>query len=331
MNEDCNPVEESFRKLFDKLNTLSDEIGKANLLTKSFLRCWEFTDCPPEVMRKCIVVLQNADRQCWLLVGTLSGVKDVAPCAVKAGDCRNCGFYQNVNNREQVDVADRVEAVKVLVVEDENIVALEIKDRLKRLGYAVCGVVAFGEQAVEEAREKHPDLVLMDIRLKGKMDGVEAAGIIQRESDIPVVFLTANSDDPTFLRAKLTNPFGFVLKPFHERELKTSVDLALYKHKTAQADARLRQREKTLERAKTEVITDSNDKSVEALDEIIGAARRILNCASEQERSECVAGIVAQAEALRAKMMSAAGMLSADINRLMDESRRINKGDLKAS
>lgn len=331
MNEDCNPVEESFRKLFDKLNTLSDEIGKANLLTKSFLRCWEFTDCPPEVMRKCIVVLQNADRQCWLLVGTLSGVKDVAPCAVKAGDCRNCGFYQNVNNREQVDVADRVEAVKVLVVEDENIVALEIKDRLKRLGYAVCGVVAFGEQAVEEAREKHPDLVLMDIRLKGKMDGVEAAGIIQSESDIPVVFLTANSDDSTFLRAKLTNPFGFVLKPFHERELKTSIDLALYRHKTSQADARRRQSEKTLERARVEVITDSNDKNIGVLDEIISAARRIPKCATEQERSESVTVIIAHAEALRVKIINDARISSTDIGRLFDESRRIHKGDLEAS
>jgi PAS domain S-box-containing protein len=119
---------------------------------------------------------------------------------------------------------------QILVVEDDNIVMMEIKDILQILGYAVCGVASHGEEAVEKAGETRPDLVLMDIRLKGAMDGMEAAEQIRARFDIPVVYLTALADEDTLQRAKVTEPYGYILKPFEERELHSATEIALYKH-----------------------------------------------------------------------------------------------------
>jgi PAS domain S-box-containing protein len=127
---------------------------------------------------------------------------------------------------------------KILVVEDEQIVALELKDRLAQMGHVVAGVVGSGEEAVEQASRVRPDLVLMDIKLQGKMDGVEAAEAIRREAgeaDVAIVYLTAFADDATLARAKLTEPYGYILKPFQERELHVVVEVALYRHRAAQA------------------------------------------------------------------------------------------------
>ena len=132
----------------------------------------------------------------------------------------------------------------ILIVEDEAIVAADLAGKLNRLGYIISGTTGFGEEAVNQAREERPDLVLMDIRLKGTMDGIEAAGIIRREFDLPVIFLTAHSDRATLDRAKLAEPFGYILKPFEERELTTNIEMALYKHQT---ERRLRQAHDELE------------------------------------------------------------------------------------
>lgn len=129
---------------------------------------------------------------------------------------------------------------RILVVEDESIVALDIQDRLESLGYDVPTPVASGEKAIEQAGLLRPDLVLMDIHLQGRMDGVEAADEIRRQLGIPVIYLTANADHPTVERAKVTEPFGYVIKPFEERELHTTIEVALYKH---QAERRLRESE----------------------------------------------------------------------------------------
>ena len=107
-------------------------------------------------------------------------------------------------------------AVKIMVVEDEGIVALDIQSKLEGKGYEVTAVVSSGEEAVEKAAETHPNLVLMDIQLEGEMDGVEAADQIRSRFDIPVVYLTAFSDDSTLQRAKVSEPFGYLLKPFEE-------------------------------------------------------------------------------------------------------------------
>ncbi|VVB88145.1 Chemotaxis protein CheY [uncultured archaeon] len=118
----------------------------------------------------------------------------------------------------------------VLVVEDEKIVAMDIENRLKKYGY-FSSSASSGEEAMEKIEEIHPDLVLMDIMLKGKMDGVEAAGIIRKSFSIPVVYLTAYADETTLQRAKITQPFGYIIKPFEERELRVAVEMALCKYK----------------------------------------------------------------------------------------------------
>ncbi len=123
--------------------------------------------------------------------------------------------------------------VSILVAEDERIVARVIFDTLKRLGYGVAGVVSTGEEAVRLALETRPDLLLMDIVLHGKMDGVTAVGEIHRHLDVPVVYLTAYSDQGILERAKITEPFGYILKPFEENELRAGLEMALYKHQLA--------------------------------------------------------------------------------------------------
>lgn len=121
--------------------------------------------------------------------------------------------------------------LKILVVEDESIIAKDIQTRLKRFGYDVIAVTASGEEAISQAAANYPDLVLMDIRIKGEIDGVEAARQIHTRFNIPIVYLTAHADDNTLKRAKLTEPFGYLLKPFKERELYTAIEIALAKDK----------------------------------------------------------------------------------------------------
>jgi len=121
-------------------------------------------------------------------------------------------------------------AARILIVEDEAIVAKDIQTSLARLGYTVLGARASGEEAVAAARELQPDLILMDIKLKGPLDGIEAAARIRRDRDIPVIYLTAFTDDDTLRRATATDAFGYLLKPFEDRELRSTIEMALYKH-----------------------------------------------------------------------------------------------------
>ncbi len=129
---------------------------------------------------------------------------------------------------------------QILIVEDDVIVAMGTENRLKNLGYAVSGIAPSGEEAIEQAKEKAPDLVLMDIMLRGAMDGTEAADHIRTQFNIPVVYATAHADEKVLERAKLTGPFGYVIKPFDDRELDTTIQMALYKHKS---DEELRESE----------------------------------------------------------------------------------------
>jgi len=131
----------------------------------------------------------------------------------------------------------------ILIVEDEYIVARDIAARVERQGYAVTDIVASGEDAVKQAGVTRPDLVLMDIKLAGPMDGVEAAEKIRASHDIPVVYLTAFADERTLERAKVTDAFGYLLKPFEERELHITIEMALYKH---DMERRLRDNERWL-------------------------------------------------------------------------------------
>lgn len=122
--------------------------------------------------------------------------------------------------------------IKILIVEDEAIVAADLSSKLIQLGYRVAGIASSGADAVEMAKSLEPELVLMDIKLKGDMDGIEVAHILQDSCNLPVIYLTAYSDPATLARAKLTEPFGYILKPFEERELVIQIELAVHNHKT---------------------------------------------------------------------------------------------------
>jgi PAS domain S-box-containing protein len=119
---------------------------------------------------------------------------------------------------------------KILVVEDEAITGMDIQRSLTEMGYSVVAIATTGELAVRKAGELHPDLILMDIMLAGKMNGIEAAEQIKDTLRIPVVYLSAYSDDSYLAKAKITEPFGYILKPFRELELKTTIEMALYKN-----------------------------------------------------------------------------------------------------
>jgi PAS domain S-box-containing protein len=119
---------------------------------------------------------------------------------------------------------------QVMVVEDEGLVALSLERKLIDLGYGVPAVVSSGEEAIQQALEFRPDIILMDIMLGGGTDGVAAACRIRAELDLPIVYLTAYSDQKTIERAKATQPFGYLIKPFEERELFATIEMALYKH-----------------------------------------------------------------------------------------------------
>ena len=120
---------------------------------------------------------------------------------------------------------------QILVVEDEAIVAEDIRSSLLNMGYSVPATVTSGKEAIRKAGENNPDLVLMDIMLKGEMDGIETAEEMRSRFNIPVVYLTAYSDKNTLERAKITEPFGYIIKPFKERELSINIEIALFKHK----------------------------------------------------------------------------------------------------
>jgi len=142
--------------------------------------------------------------------------------------------------------------IRILVVEDDSIVALAIQNNLKRLGYSVPNTVSTGEEAIQQAAETPPNLVLMDIKLQGELDGIAAAEQIYTRFSIPVVYLTAYADDETLRRAKDTKPFGYLVKPYEPRELHATIEMALYKHemekKLRESEERYRRLVESLER-----------------------------------------------------------------------------------
>ncbi len=129
---------------------------------------------------------------------------------------------------------------KILIVEDEKIVAMDIRKSLETMGYCVCAVASSGEEAIQKAAETRPDLVLMDIVLKREMDGIAAAEQINARFKIPVVYLTAYYDEDILQRAKVTTPYGYITKPFNDRDLHIAIEISLYKNR---AEATIRKTE----------------------------------------------------------------------------------------
>jgi PAS domain S-box-containing protein len=123
-----------------------------------------------------------------------------------------------------------LESTSILIVEDEKIVAWDIQERLEKLGYKVLARVASGTEAVQMVSSNKPDLVLMDIQIEGNLNGIETAALLYNSFNIPIVYLTAHSDDKTLAQATQTNPFGYLLKPLQARELHTTIQVALQRH-----------------------------------------------------------------------------------------------------
>lgn len=166
--------------------------------------------------------------------------------------------------RKEYDVRERIdngghamESAAIQIVEDEGIIAMDLRSKLETLGYTVASVVASGEDAIRNAERDKPDLVLMDIVLKGRVDGIEAAREIWHRFNIPVIYLTAYTEEKVLERAKATEPYGYLLKPCNDKELHVTLKMALYRHRMEQWRRRaeeaemMRQKEKlAMEQAK---------------------------------------------------------------------------------
>ena len=129
---------------------------------------------------------------------------------------------------------------KILIVEDESIVAKDIQFSLNKLGYAVCGIASSSDKAIDLAGKEQPDLVLMDIMLKGDINGIDTALKMKELFTVPVIFLTAYADEATLEKAKIAEPYGYIIKPFKEVDLQTTIEVAVYKHGKEQAIRRER-------------------------------------------------------------------------------------------
>jgi len=145
-------------------------------------------------------------------------------------------------NQFVADVTSQECERSVLLVEDDAIVALDLEQALRRLGYGIAGHAVSGEEAVEIAQRNPPDLLLMDVDLPGAIDGIEAARRIRTALDIPVIFLTGHSDSRTLARAMSAEPFGYLVKPFHARDLKCAMEVAIHKHRRELAMRRRNER-----------------------------------------------------------------------------------------
>lgn len=226
----------------------------------------------------------------------------------------------------------------ILVVEDEAITARDLQATLQDLGYAVCATVASGSEAVQKAEAERPDLVLMDIVLPGQMDGIDAAERIRANWGIPVVYLTAHSDTETIRRASITEPYGYILKPFNDRELHSNIEIALYKN-----------RMERLYRESCERIAKNLRGTIDCISELIRTRDPFLN--RHQEKVTSLACAIAEELALPAdkiegvrvgslvhalglmsipaEMLAPAGILSNDRLRIYQEYPKIGFGLLK--
>ncbi|QTA92463.1 ATP-binding response regulator [Desulfonema magnum] len=188
---------------------------------------------------------------------------------------------------------------RILIVEDEYVIAENMQAKLEKEGYVVCGVAPSGKRAIQKAKTEKPDLVLMDIMLKGPMDGIEAANQIRKRFNIPIIYLTAFSDKEMLDRAKITEPFGYLLKPFEDRELYANIEMAFYK-------ARMEQ--ELLKAKKFESVAILAGGIAHDYNNLLSVILGNINMAKEDIRPECfdIYGFLDEAEkaTLRAKYLT---------------------------
>jgi len=184
------------------------------------------------------------------------------------------------------------ECKKILIAEDELLIAEDIAFRLKSLGYQITDIVISGQEAIDSVKKEIPDLILMDIVLKGDLDGIQTHEIINKSYNIPLVYLTSFSDEKTFSRAKLTQPFGYIIKPFEERELHTVIEVALYKHSMEMRLERQLRSEELISRistkllaTKTEDLDDAITNSLKQFSEYAGVDKSFIFFINETENN----------------------------------------------
>ncbi len=180
---------------------------------------------------------------------------------------------------------------KIMIVEDKGIVAENLKNKLERLGYVVTDIVASGEEAIKKAFEDQPDLILMDIRLEGDIDGIDAASQIRKKCNIPIIYVTAYADDETLKRARVTESYGYVLKPFELREVQGNIEIAFYKHRAEMELERYRGNLERLVKDRTSKLLSANkklkreiknrEKAKETIKKLKDNLENIINSASE--------------------------------------------------
>lgn len=178
---------------------------------------------------------------------------------------------------------------KILIVDDEVIIARMLELMLTDMGYSIAAQAHSGEEALEKAAETLPDLALMDINLPGKLDGIETAAHLQRVHDVPIVYLSAHCSDTILERAKITAPFGYVMKPIKEKELYAAIEIALYKH---QLEERSREMNDELERRVAER-TLALQQSNQALQDSMETLHRTLLQLAQAEKMAVIGGLVA--------------------------------------
>jgi PAS domain S-box-containing protein len=188
------------------------------------------------------------------------------------------GLFSWALERTPISPGEPMTHARILIVEDESIIARDIQDRLEGMEYAVAGIAATGPDAIQLAADMRPDLVLMDIQLAGDMDGIEAAQEIGARFDIPVIYLTGYADDLVLQRAKVTGPFGYLLKPLEPLELHSTIEMALYKH---QVEKDLRQRNRELDTLnRVSLLFNSSLDQDQVLVTVLEEVRRLLNVAA---------------------------------------------------
>jgi len=171
-----------------------------------------------------------------------------------------------------------MENITVMVVEDEAVIGMDIRNTLQRLGYRVPPVISSGEKALEKTAEIQPNLILMDIILnRGQLDGIDTAKIIRDRFNLPVVFLTAHTDTHTLDRAKQTQPFGYIVKPFEERELQTTVEIALARYKAECEMQKALEKERELNELKTRFVSMVSHEFRTPLTTIMGSTELLQN------------------------------------------------------